>query len=439
MKATVIAAELRAALHELEIKARKLSTLNVLSNVSLVVEDARLKLYWTDYDLSIHTYVDLVLGDRADGEALTNAKKLRKTLDAFDGEDFILVHGFTEEVPINPGSKAAEKTGKKKSRVDVKHVVEVSRGSFKARLPSEEPTMAPTVCRDDIRKFFANKAWHVSAKTLYEVLWRSTYCMSQDESRMNLCGAFVELRREGDDHGDIVTLRVSSTDGHRGASVKRILGGYGTAKAGGENCGTADDITSIVIFEGVELLKKLMKAAAKKDESVRVAQLDGGQRVAFDIGETAIVVRAVQDRFPEMHKLGMKRRDPAIGVNPQVLSKAVRSMAKVVYDKGSNGAVFFDRDEGQTTVRAMMKDTEGVVLTKDVSDLLGKLPPAKLAWTFNHVYVLQAIEALDGLYDDNEILIVSATDEFSPSVWEARGAGIVDDFHIVMPMRRDKA
>ena len=394
MKTSVNALELRAALKEIEVLARKKHTVNILASVLLIVENGKLLLYGTDYDQNLHTEVNAGRGECESGSACVNATKLLKSLAAFGKNDTVELQAEAEKNV---------------------HTIKVRGGTFQVKLPGIPPEDYPEF-RTSIEDFQRSKKWQIPTATLRELLDRGTYCMSTDESRMNLTGAHFDVAC-----GERVTLRVTATDGHRLASVMRSIASGG-----------ADEIDAIASRVGVETLKRVVKAADKIGGIPFVSLSVDKAFLSFCVGGTILQIRTIEDTYPDWHKVVPKSKKLVATVDRAALGAMVSRMAKVIVENGKHGGVVIDREHEHAPVCVSMENAGDQLRVSDTLEDCSLGAGNKAALYMNFRYILDALAALG----DDTFVKLSAKDAFAPVSFDTPGAVENENIHIVMPMRR---
>ena len=152
----------------------------------------------------------------------------------------------------------------------------------------------------------------VDAAALSDLIAKTSYCMSTDETRPWLAGTLLELS-EG-------TLRAVATDGHRLSMSERKLGLEGGFKA-------------IVPSRGVLEIKKLLDEA-KAAGSTHVHLAITGEHVFAWRDDTRIAVRLAEGKFPPFSQvIPKKNRFRSIVFDR---SKLIESLRRVAVVSGSS-------------------------------------------------------------------------------------------------------
>jgi DNA polymerase-3 subunit beta len=238
----------------------------------------------------------------------------------------------------------------------------------------------------------------VPSAMLREMIERTGFAVSTDETRLNLSGIFVERPEKG-------KLRMVATDGHRLSMITRVVEG-GTAAAG-----------VIIPRKGVAEISKVIESG---DEPVTIA-LQGGVAHATR-GRVELSMRLVEGEFPDYNQVVPQKseRHMLVGVAP--LLAALRRVS-IVSSERTRG-VKLQLDTGKLEISSINPDvgeaSEEVAVDYDA-------PGFSIG--FNAKYMIDALAVLSPAAQAD----VGFNDEVSPAV--IRCEGEADFLYVVMPMR----
>jgi DNA polymerase-3 subunit beta len=148
---------------------------------------------------------------------------------------------------------------------------------------------------------------HVQAVVLSQMIERTMYAASGDETRYNLNGVFLEQL------ADTEKLRMVATDGHRLAYVDRALGSGLTGIESGV----------IIPRKGLAELKRLVD---EEDANEVEIGFEGNNGLVRKQGVT-LVMRLIEGEFPNYRQVIPRESTHQLIVSTEVLAHAVRRVA----------------------------------------------------------------------------------------------------------------
>jgi DNA polymerase III subunit beta len=352
----------------------------ILSHVLLdaSVDDhgnGRLTLAATDLDINLRTH-------RA-CEVLT------------PGQVTIPARALADMVRVLPGPDVVLK------RLANSHV-EVKSGRTKARLMALPADEFPTLPSYDGAPFVG-----IDQNMLTDMIDRTLYAASQDDTRFNLNGVYFEPPTNADQ-----PLVMVATDGHRLARIERTVEGAHTFK-----------LRAPVILprKGLSELRRVIDSESAGSGSSQVELGFQENQAAIRIGNTTLGMRLVDGQFPDYRQVIPKLADKSVKVTRADLVDSLKRVSVLAQDKAS--AVKLQLSKEQLIIHCTNPETGEI--TDDVAvDYHG--PALEVA--FNARYLL---EALTSLTDQN--IVLKLTDNLSPGLL----LGVDETRHlcVVMPMR----
>lgn len=392
MKARVTAAALATALKE-PVKLARGTSMGILSNVVLSLAGERLALYATDYESALRVEVPLERWEGTeDGELCLNAAALAKLAK-------VQPKGSTVEL-----DGAADETASR---------CVLSRGSFRAELkgpvPSDFPEVAPW-----FRPKAGAPSWRLPGPTLAGALKRSSYCMSTDVSRKNLCGLQMTVGA-GRDWPCALTLRV--TDGHRGVRAAVSI----PAQAHG------GELDTLVNRDSVASLTRLLTGYGG---NLALWASETGTVFALATG-TALHARSIDGEFSGLDRvLRAPDPDPAVLDRKELMEVVKRLLATRESRHGKNIRMKLGFSGRMTFTSA----TEEVTASESLAALGQSDNPTLDGVGVDGGYLLDALAAID----DKEIAL--SYGGYVGCLWlleameQPEGEQTI---HLVMPMRQD--
>lgn len=231
-----------------------------------------------------------------------------------------------------------------------------------------------------------------------EMVDRTIFSVSQDETRINLSGIYLEVPEAG-------SVRATATDGHRLSMITRPVEGV--------------DASSGVILprKGVNEIIKVIEGS---DGDVEVS-LQGGVAHTKH-GNVELSMRLVAGDFPDYHQVVPKSSPKVMTIGIGDFLSAVRRVTVVSSDRSPGVKMIVEpgRLELSSTSPDFGEASEEIAVDYD-SD--------KLTLGFNARYLIEVLTVLPG---DSQIEMCF-NDDVSPGV--IRTVGDADFLYVVMPMR----
>lgn len=376
MDLTISKSELSKALFVTESIVEKRTTMPILSNVLLTASDGKLKISATDLEVTALATASAKI--RTPGSITVNAKV------------------FSDIVRELPDSDVGLKLGEG-DRLEV-----VSKGSRlkMVGVSAEEFPSLPGVSFEARSK--------ISSKQLLEMINKTVYAVSYDETRFNLNGVCFELVADGKAKGKKGprSLRFVATDGHRLAMITRPV----------EDLDFEERV--IVPRKGLSEIRKLI--TTDDDVQVGIDIRDG-----FLLLETAVAkvsMRLIDGEFPDYNQVLPKQPGVVVTLNIDDFAQALRRVALMVSDKGKCVRLDFNG-------HALRISSSSPELGEAVEELEIKYSGKPLSVGFNAKYILDIAASLGEAQKIN----LELNGELGPGKFFAEG----DESYIgiVMPMR----
>lgn len=343
------------------------TTLPVLSNILFETTDDGVRMSGTDLDVAVRVWVPADVS--AAGGLTAPGKKLQE---------------IARELPDQPVSVATRGDQMELS-------CGLSRFKFNG-LPKEEFPELPSVNFDE--------GWRVKGTDLQNLIQRTSFAVSTEESRPILNGVLWELR-DG-------SMRMVATNGHRLARM-----GISTEAS------TAASEDFIVPPAALQQVQRLFK----DEDEIEVAK--SGNHLGFRSGGTEVYTRLIDGSYPNYEQVIPKDNDKFATVAKSELASAVRRMAVVASDQ---------------THRIRMSFTEATVqlsvLTPDLGEGQDQMEihyegePLEIG--FNANYLLEVLRYMP----TDEVRVTMKAPERAATVEPVVGEGEeLDYLCLVMPLR----
>lgn len=368
--------------------AGRKTTLPILSHVLMEVEKDSLYLTGTDLETGIRE--GLPVNAQQEGKASVSAKKLYEIVRELPDETIHVEKKENHWITIKCGKSTFNLAG----------------------LDPEEFPSLPAYKEEQFSK--------VPSRILMEMIERTVFAASNEESRYHLNGIFfLHTKQAGKD-----VLRMVATDGHRLALIHRE--GF---RIRGIEKGT------ILPKKGILELRKIL---GDKEEGQMEIYFDGTHGF-IRMGKSLMILRLIDGEFPEYEQVIPKENDKKIRIDRDKFNACLRRISTMATDRVEGLKLSFRKN--------MM---EGSTFNQDYGDAREELEVAydyegpALEIGFNARYL---IEALNGV-DTTEVWI-ELKDEGSPAIMRPFSsevsavslektpplAGTNDQLFIVMPMR----
>ena len=337
-------------------------SLQIIQNAMLETRDGKLSLVTTDLDISIRSTVDC---DVVEAGATTLPVKLLSSTIASCAEGAVeLEVDAQDRARISAGSAAFKLSG-------------MAVADFPA-LPSAENAFAYTLPQ----------------ATLREMLRKTAYAVSQDETRKTLKGVLMSFK-EG-------KLTMVATDGRRLALVEHEIEFPAAAEK---------DIIlpSKVVAE--------LQRSLSGDGDVKIT-IEKSQ-VAFNLGDTQIYSKLLDEIYPNYRQVipsGYKER---VDIDRKLLLDAIDRASVMTMEESSSVRLTFE--ENQLLVSSVAAD---IGEAKDVVPI--KYSGERIEIVFNPAYVKDPLKAIDE--DDISIELTSGS---SPAVIRCS----IPFLYVMMPLR----
>ena len=248
-------------------------------------------------------------------------------------------------------------------------------------------------------KFEKEKLSTEPAKMMREMIERTIFSVSSDETRYNLNGVLIEESESG-------RVRMVATDGHRLALIERQMGSFGIEKG------------VILPKKGLNEVKKLLEVS--EDGLVSIGFKDNMSLIIRD--EVELFMRLIEGDFPDYSKVIPKDNSQQVKVEKDELLHALRR-GSILSSERYKG-IKMELREGKMALSANNPDLGEAVEEIDI-DYQGK----PLTIGFNARYLLEVL----GVLETGGEVEFSFKDALSPGLLRKGG----DDgyLYVIMPMR----
>lgn len=246
----------------------------------------------------------------------------------------------------------------------------------------------------------------VSTQIIREMIEKTVYAASSEESRYHLNGILVTQQKKGERE----VLRMVSTDGHRLSLIDREEPAIKIGEKG-----------IIIPKKGILEIKKIL---GEKDGAQEMGLYFDQTHGFFRMGKSLMVVRLIEGEFPEYEQVIPKYNDKILKMEKEKIYgslKRVSTMAservegiKLSLKKNSMELSSYHQDFGDANEEV---------------EILYEGPPLEIG--FNAKYLIEALNVID-----TDEVIMELKDEGSPGIIRPNAPKTpADQICIIMPMR----
>lgn len=338
------------------------TTLPILSNVLLVARDGRLQLTTTDLDVGITGSVECQV--EKEGATTLPAKRLVSIIKELPASEV--------EVSVDSRNHATIRCGPSYFKI-----IGLSESEFPP-LPD----------------FDGAKEFKISQRVLRDGLKKTSYAISNDETRYVLNGIFASFRES--------KLTLVATDGRRLAMVDADL-----------EFPSTHDSDVIIPTKAVQELQRLLG-----DEGEVIVNLSDSQ-VSFAVGDSLLASKLIEGNYPNYRQVIPTDTNERVIVSREALLETVRRVSLLSSEKSNSVKLVFSENRIEVTA-----NSPDVGEAQESMDVIYQGPEMQIA--FNPEFLQAPLRALET--DD---VFIDLIDEMSPGVLRIDGSFL----YVLMPMR----
>ncbi len=375
MELKIGAKELERALGRSQGIVEKKSTMPILSHVLLEAKKGQLVVSATDLDLAVSSEHDKSCEVLKEGSVAVSARHLYEIVRALPEQQVTLKKAHNNYLEVKSGPSEFRIVG----------------------LPAEDFPALP--------RFEKVPFADVEPAALLDMIERTFFAVSTDETRYNLNGVYFEPSAEA--------LRLVATDGHRLSLVERKMGATFGLKKG-----------VILPKKGLQELRKLLAEAAESGEEKPETKLGFVENSAI-VRRPGVVLsmRLIEGLFPDYRQVIPKQGEKVVKLGRERLQETLRRVSLLSTDKAH--AVKLELGKGTLKVLSQNPD-----LGEAKEEVPVEYQGDALKIGFNARYLLDVLAVLK-----SKDVALELADDLSPGV--VRGADEADEgfTSVVMPMR----
>lgn len=321
MKITIDRADLMRALSHVQSVVERRNTIPILSNVRMDATEGMMTLTATDMDLEMRESVAASIEE--------------------EGSTTVPAHTFHDIVRKLPDDAQVNLTLEPGGAM-----MTVTAGRSKFKLSCLPVADFPELGSGDMDVTFT-----VPANGLRELVDRTRFAMSNDETRYYLNGAYLHAA----DANGLPVLRAVATDGHRLAQFEMPLPEGATNMPG-----------VIIPRKAVAEIRKLVEEAAA-DITIQLSE----NKIRFAFDHIVMTSKLIDGTFPDYQKVIPQGNDKIVEVNPKIFTSAIDRVSTISNEK--TRAVKLAIDGSTMTLSAQSPDagsaTEDIEVSNDNTTL----------------------------------------------------------------------
>jgi DNA polymerase-3 subunit beta len=366
MKATIERAILLKSLGHVQSVVERRNTIPILSNVLMEArEDGSLRLMATDLDLQV------------DESVPANVTQ--------PGAITVSAHTFFDIVRKLPEGSQVEL-----SAAEGKMQVLAGRSRFNlSTLPRGD---FPVIAEGDLPTRF-----ELPAATLREIIEKTRFAISSEETRYYLMGIFLHVVDE--------QLRAAATDGHRLARVT-------VARPDG-----AEGMPDVIVPR--KAVNELYRLLEELEGTVEISL--SPTKIRFGLGSAILTSKLIDGTFPDYNRVIPTGNDKLLKLDPKSFAQGVDRVSTIASEKTRAVKMAVDRDK----VTLSVTSPENGVATEEVPADYGS---DGLEIGFNAKYLLDILGEIDG-----DTVEVHLADAAAPTLLRENDKS--NALYVLMPMR----
>ena len=366
MKATIERATLLKGLGHVQSVVERRNTIPILSNVLLEAQEGgALRLMATDLDLQVDESV---------------AASVEQP-----GATTISAHTLFDIVRKLPEGSQVEMTA-----ADGKMQVNAGRSRFNlSTLPRDD---FPVIAEGELPTRF-----ELPAATLREIIEKTRFAISSEETRYYLMGIFLHVIDE--------QLRAAATDGHRLARVT-------LPRPDG-----AEGMPDVIIPR--KAVNELYRLLEELEGTVEISL--SPTKVRFGLGSAVLTSKLIDGTFPDYSRVIPTGNDKLLKLDPKSFSQGVDRVSTIASEKTRAVKMSVDRDK----VTLSVTSPENGVATEEIPADYGS---DGIEIGFNAKYLLDILGEIDG-----DTVEVHLADAAAPTLLRENDKS--NALYVLMPMR----
>ncbi len=343
----------------------KRNTMPILANVLLESTLGGINVVATDLEIFIKDRCEANVTD--EGKITVNARKIFEIVRQMPKEEI--------EVSTSGDHKITLKSGK--SRFNI------------VGLPYTEFPAFPAIEEEGLTR--------IDPEVLKDMIDKTSFAVSQDETRYNINGFFIEKK-------DNIT-RFITTDGHRLAIIEKDTEKISAVEEG-----------VILPRKGVGELRKILE---EKEGAFMLGITSKSATMKKD--NTLINIRLIEGEFPDYKQVIPKGNNKDLKANRSLLLESLKRVSILSSDK-VKGVKF------TLSTNKLVLSTSSPELGDATEELEVEYQDEDLEIAFNAKYFIEALDVIE-----EERIVLKLKDQLSPGIIQPEG--VSEYTYVIMPMR----
>jgi DNA polymerase-3 subunit beta len=371
LKLSIAKVELLNLISKTQNIVEKRNTMPVLINVLLDAQKGKLKIYATNLEVSLTDEAEAHVAQP--GRVAVNAKNLFDIVKEMSDGDVELIKLDNNWLKIVQGKS-------------VFNIVGIS--------PDEYPVFPVSSSKDYME---------IDAKVLADMIGKTIYSVSNDETRYHLNGVYFEKKLGGSTGSSYLMV---ATDGHRLSLVNRDSQALDSKTTEGV----------IIPRKGLSEIYKLLESLNGKFKMA----IEGSQLVVMH-GSTVLMVRLIEGKYPNYRQLIPQNLSQQVFIKREALLSSLKRVSLLSNQKSKGVTLNFSKGRLEIT-----SNNPELGDAKEEIEVDYKGDNLKIG--FNAKYIMDVLTSVD----DDEIRL-DLKDQLSPGVM--RSNKDKDYTCVIMPMR----
>ncbi|MGB9770559.1 MAG: DNA polymerase III subunit beta [Candidatus Kapaibacteriota bacterium] len=380
MKFTVSLKELSQALQKVTPALPKKSTLPVLEHFYFILEGDQLKIVASDQKITIMHQI--VVSPSEDGKILVPGKRISDIIRALENvEEFTFI---SDEDTFNITIKTQF------GKYSMKGLDPLEYLTLPELFHSEKPNITEIV--SPIDEETKRKAALISMKDITWAAERTYFCVSTDDFKPAMTGVLFQFQAE--------RINFVSTDGYRLVRASVFSNEHNVFP---------ENLTVIIPARTVELLRKI-------DDDVIISFIEQNEKIThtrFDIGNTVIITRIIDESFPKYENVIPKENPYLLKVNKKEIVPALRRVS--LFASAIQKLVKFEISSDSLTLTSEDAD----VGTQATETIPCEFNGENYIIGFNFELFLEALQNIE-VDEDNDTVYIEMSAQNKPAVFKPK-------------------
>ncbi len=282
--------------------------------------------------------------------------------------------------------------------------VDVNSGRSHFRIASLDPQEFPTITGQKEKKEESSSSSDqfisLPGPTLREMIEKTLFATSPDETRLNLSGVYLETQKEG-------KVRMVASDGHRLSLIEREVA-----------TPSLPDWPSVILPKKglVETRKLLEKSEGTIDVSVNDSVVNLKKET------TELFMRLIEGEFPDYQQVVPKEHTHRIEFPRDELLSALRRILILTTERSRGIKLQFEKDKIEVSVNTPD-------LGEGTEEIVASYAGEGLSIGFNGRYLIEALNVMN----EGDSVVLFLKDEMSPGLLQQKESR--EFSYVIMPMK----